>query len=105
MSRLFAKGNNFVGQLGVTGNIVKSDKWVKVNIPDGEKVKKAEANFAQSMVLTEEGNIYYWGWGFDSTSMTKVLTHYQRSPPIVSLIQVGSSISQRNSSFSAASSS
>lgn len=94
MSRIFSKGNNFLRQLG-QGSKAKQLTWKQIDFTPGSKIKQVEANSGQSIVLLEDGmmnhltlgQVFFWGWNFDSTTMGNVFGFYRQFPIPMTLIQ------------------
>ncbi len=63
---LYAIGNNDFGQLGVgtSGPGMQSASLVKVQLPGGKRVLKADAGFGFSLALMDDGSLYSWGMPF-----------------------------------------
>lgn len=86
MSRIFAKGNNYLRQLG--GSLrAKEINWQEVQFQQDCKIKKIDANGAQSAAMLEDGRVFFWGWNFDALTMANMLNYYRRFPSAMTVIQ------------------
>ena len=56
MSRLFAKGNNYLRQLG-TGTKARELEWRESIFKTDQKIKQIEANTGQSALMLDDGKI------------------------------------------------
>ena len=66
-NELYGAGNNLYGQLGI-GNTNGVDKFVKINVPNPEKIKEIHcASYSRYTVIEYDDNTFYWSgsneWG------------------------------------------
>ncbi|KRX08045.1 Regulator of chromosome condensation 1/beta-lactamase-inhibitor protein II [Pseudocohnilembus persalinus] len=85
--KTFARGLNFMGQLGIGNKNQNLQKFTEIEQLSGKNVSQLEAHFTQSYCRLDDGQILHWGYVLDSLTTTRVLNYYKKSPKISKLWQ------------------
>jgi hypothetical protein len=104
MSRVFSRGLNFQGQLGIGSFKSSFERFVEPDALRGKGVKCIGAHLAQSFALTgkndspasdskfsfrlEDHQIVSWGWTLDSFTTNRTLSFYHSIPRLIEMWQV-----------------
>ncbi|CAD8069464.1 unnamed protein product [Paramecium primaurelia] len=84
--KVFAKGLNFMGQLG-QGNFKSLEQFALIPDLQNMGIKQLEANMTQSFALLQDGQLLHWGWQLDTMTENRTLSFYKRNPTLCKLWQ------------------
>lgn len=86
-SRIFVKGFNYLGQLGVKTEYDYNKDYIELTDFYNTGVKKIDANMSQSYYLLDNGNLFYCGWVFDNLNQLKIIKYHDMNPSLFNFLK------------------
>ncbi|KAL4449979.1 hypothetical protein ABPG74_015098 [Tetrahymena malaccensis] len=81
-TKLFARGVNFMGQLGLLNRYQNSSTFQEIQQLNGRQIEQVESHFTHSFCRLNDGQILHWGYVLDSLTSTRILNYYKSSPKL-----------------------